>query len=218
MTTPNVPLSVALSASGKTWTATFSGSVIAGLNIHALCGIPSQSAYYGTSGSDTPSTVAAAVATQITALAMQGVNASASGNVLTVTNLNRLIIGIGGSNTMAQEVARILTPYQISVWAATADLRTALSKQIEGSLCVGLQDNFLYAADGSAIRVRKRGSPRFNDNSQRSYSLYISHIQYECIYPVLQQTTGTQVEEIDTTLEMQDAQGNVAQTETFIAP
>lgn len=214
VTQQNYPtINAAVKFEGDSFTITFYGQPAAGFNIHTLIGgaVGQLDAPYQTTSEDTLETIAAAVGDAISALGLSGVTVVAAGESVTASWLSgaylfsRVQVNIGGTATMAQEVARVMTPFQISVWAANADLRDSYSKQIDGALCMGVQNNFLYAADGSAIRVRRRGEPRPNDQSQRSYSLYVSHLIYECTYPKLQTTEGTQVEVVAVNGQLDDA-------------
>lgn len=218
---PEPTLFANVTATDTTATILLYGYPTVGNNLHTLLTFtpsgsfivnPGQAveydAFYQVQGGDTLEDVVAGVAAAIEALGL-AITVNAAGETITIAPLvdsptiRSCQVNIGGNSTMAQEVARVMMPVQVSVWAADGPTRNSMSKQIEGGLCIGIQpqDNFLYASDGSAIRVRKRGSPRWVDQSQSSYSLYEAHVIYECEYPVLQIARGTQVEALPLTVD-----------------
>jgi hypothetical protein len=184
---------------------TFCGPVTAGLNIHTLVGQPPADAYYRTQSTDEAPSVATAVAAAINALSNSLASATVSGNSVLISGVSNVQCNIGGHGTAVKESRRTMTPIQVSVWAADGPNRNILGKIIELS-DIGTSDHpFLIGCDGGAIRTRLRGSPKWRDKSQSSYSLYEWHAVYECEYPTLQVTRTTSIEAIPVTLNTNGA-------------
>jgi hypothetical protein len=206
------PLIASITTINDAFNIIFSGSVIAGLNIHTLiepglggfvqrpAGLDTLDAYYQTTAEDDLFAVAANVGAALSAIA-EGWSVNWVGKVVTVTPnpgsppIRELQVNIGTTSTMAQEARRTMVPVQISVWAANSDDRNSMSGQIENALGLATEP-FLYTPDGSAVWVRLRGGPSWVELSQSSYSLYEAHLIFECEYPTLQTFVGTQVEAI----------------------
>lgn len=197
---PAVPLIATIAGLTTTWTITFSGSVIPGLNVHTFPDNHVADAYFQTASGDGLPAAATKTRDAINALAIGGISATASGNVVTVTGCPTLRCNIGGKATMIQEVRRTMTPVQISVWAAKGPVRNQLGAILEAGLAPSYPSPFITAPDGTQVWVRWRNSPQWNDDVQLSYSLYVWHCVLECEYATTQSTDATTVESVGTTV------------------
>ena len=160
---------------------------------------------YQTQSGETVNTLAAAVASGINTLNYDLVSAYASGATVTVSESPYLYCNIGWTGVMVREVRRMQTPFQITVWAANPDDRTAIANIIDSYVAIDTIP-FLEAADHAAIRIRLT-RPSWNDDSQASYSLYCAHFVYECEYPTLQTIVSTTIESVGNTLDIQTPSG-----------
>lgn len=198
ISSPNVPLVATISGS----TITFSGSIVAGLNIHTFVGPLLSDAFYKTTSNDTLATVATAVEGAINALGIPGVSATASGDTVSTTGAPYLICRVGSSNvSMAIEVNRFTQGVQVSIWAPNPQLRFTVHDPIAYSIGTTLAP-FMSLSDGTPMRVQNTGVVKWNkDKSQSAYSCYEHHSIFQVEYGVLQPIVGAQVKAIQQTIQ-----------------
>jgi hypothetical protein len=183
---------VDLSVNTPSLTATVSGQTItiAGLvpnasnptNISIVYGKPSQYALYAVQPTDTTTTIATALASQIP-------GATNTGAVITApatTVITAARVGVNGIS--AREVRRQEKHFQITVWADTPDHRTAIATAIDMAL-VDLQ--FITLSDTFAARVKYLRSV-MNDGTQVE-RLYRRDLIYSVEYATTETTSSTQV-------------------------
>src|ERR1700677_367525 len=179
-----------------------SGTPAAGLNVHAFCGGPRFDGYYSVLPGDTLDSICAALAAAIeaaaTAAGQPGVTAIYSEASVDVLGTPYCEVNIGGQVTFVAEARRTMLPVQVSIWAAQAKFRDAMSKQIENNIALATSP-FLQAYDNAAVWVRLRGAPRWDETSQHSYSLYEAHFILECEYPTFITSTRAVVEGVGIT-------------------
>lgn len=199
---PNVPLIATVSGG----TVTFSGSVVAGLNIHTFVGNILQDAYYQTVLEDNLASVATHVASAINALAISGVTATPSGNGLSVTGSYSLACNIGASSVaIAREAHLWQRCVQISIWAPDPNTRYAMTDPILSS--IGTIDNsFLTLSNGMTMRIYNSGRQSWNkDKLQLSYSCYQAHYIFDVEYYSIAQTTSSQIESLEQDVSLNGA-------------
>jgi hypothetical protein len=213
VTALNVPLSVVLTPAAGHWTMTFTGSVVASLNIHTLAGSTPADAYYQTVAGDSLNSVATAVAAKINALAGSAA-ATASTNTIVVTGSPLLICNIGGSQTAARLVSRVNQTVQVSIWVpdphatpansssttytTPAPLRFVLADAIMAA--IGTSDaRFLTLSDGTPLDV-DYATEFVDDQPQSDYSVYAYHIAFRVEYDILRYLDSTQIGVVEATI------------------
>jgi hypothetical protein len=189
-------------------TLTFSGSVVAGLNVHTFIGYPVKDAYYETLANDTLASIAVAVAAKINALGISGVSATASGAVVISVGSPVLFCNIGGLGlVMATEVARLRRSIQVTAWCPNPTLRYQVLDAIESQIGTQLQP-FLYLSDGTCMQVEfatsNAGTGTLMDKDSQSYGAFVVNIVYDCEYPVLAYAPGGEIESVDNALTVND--------------
>lgn len=197
---------VATVALGNPSTITFSGSVVAGLNIHAHVGKPNatRDAYYQTIGSDGLNSIATAVAARISAL---GFSATAAGPQVSVPNVTALTCHIGAVGTLTREVARTDEQVQIAVWTPFPHWRAKYSGAIKRAIgAIGDEDSqwLTFGSNGAAAWLRYRGQV-WKDRSQNEYGLYEAHLLYMMEYPEIATLPGYPVGAIQPSLSQAGA-------------
>lgn len=202
---PAVPLSATVVPSGSHWTITFLGSVVAGINIHTLLGIPLVDAFYQTVASDSLTTVAIAVSIAINAL---GYTATPSANTVVVTGSPLLICNIGGSSTTARLVGRTSQTIQISIWvpdphanppAVPAPLRYLIAEAITSS--IGTVENRSLSMSAGPPMDIDYVTEYVDDQAQSEYSTYAYHLAYHVEYDILRYVQSTQIGAVETAIE-----------------
>lgn len=191
------PTTVAFSATFTTAQVAFasvSAPSAAGTTIHVFFRAPGTQVYdahYTTVANDTPSTVATAVATAITALAVSGVSAAAVGNAVNLTGAAFTAVNVGGFASAHKEVARVSRTVQVSIWVSSPWSRYAIQNAISSTL--GAVDNcWLTLPDGGRVLILPKGEV-FDDKSQESTNVYIAHLTFHVEYGVVQIATATQI-------------------------
>lgn len=190
----SVPLMAAVSGNA----ITFSGSVVAGLNVHAFVGAPLSDAYYQTLSGDSLASVATAVKNRIITLSLPGISASVSGDVTTVTGSPYVSCNVGLSTVALQrECVYLQKSVQVSVWCSNPMVRYAVVEPILES--IGTTDNsFLTLSDGMAMRIQNSGRGNwYNDKMQSAYSTYVEHIIFDVEFFVTKSLSGAQVESLE---------------------
>lgn len=186
--------SVTVTASVSGNVLTFAGTPQAGLNIHVFPDAPKPDAVYLTTASDTLASIAVSVAGAISA--QTGYIATPSGASVTVAGCRTLRCNIGGSQQVlaAREVGRIQQDVQVTAWAPDDQIRSLLHDAIISG--VGqLGSMYFTLPDGSDFSMKFHTSS-WSDESQSSYSLYVSHLIYTCEYGINQSVVATQVESV----------------------
>jgi hypothetical protein len=162
---------------------TFAGSVDAGLNVHVVIDNKYDARIQTTSGMSL-ATVATAIVAAINALEAPGITSSASGATATVVGAHTVVCNVAGVGSSIREVARIGRNVRMSVWASDPDTVSAIEGAVLTQLGVDVKPK-LTLPDGSLMWVRYAGD-LWNDDSQSSYSLYVSHHLFWCEYGVMQ--------------------------------
>jgi len=197
---PSTTLTVAVSGN----TATFSGPISGGLNIHTFVGAPLQDAFVQTITSDSYATIAAKVRDAINGLSIPGVSATSSTASFTVSGSASLECNIGNPGQMAVEVNRIQRGIQVSGWFPDPNMRFAVMEPIMES--IGTTDApFLTLSTGAPLRIQNGGRDNWNlDKNQSAYSCYEHHLTFDVEYGVLRLLSATQVESIKQIITVND--------------
>jgi hypothetical protein len=147
--------------------ATFAGTAQAGL----IAGVRANGTgyTYTVQSSDTPATVAAALAA-----ACPG--ATASGATVACPAATDFVARIGAPTACVKEVTRQQQTYQVTVWAPT----TALRDQIGSLLGPALAEDWLVLADGTGGWM-KPGAFSIDDRPQED-NLWIRHVRVSVEY------------------------------------
>lgn len=201
-TKPNVTLQATISGD----TVTFSGTVPSSgsqFNIHTIVGSPLQDAYCQTVAGDSPSTVAARVASAINALGIAGVTANASAGVVTVSGSSNLICNVGGSGTMAREVLRVCRLVTITSWCPDEVLRDNTEDAIISS--IGNAGNRRLALGDGTNAILWYKDNHWDDDHEQDFSMYRSLMFYTVEYSVLQTQQATQIGAFRVTPEINGA-------------
>lgn len=166
---------------------TVGGTVGSPMSPQNLCVVVNGQPYvYGAQVSDTPTSIATALA----ALIVAGVaGTTSSGPVITLpTSAIVQAVRVGGSGTMFEEVARQERLIQIGIWSPTPAFRDALAKAIDPVLKA---TDFLTFADGSSGRLRYKSSP-MTDGLEKE-QIYRRDLMYTVEYATLLVTPATEV-------------------------
>jgi hypothetical protein len=167
-----------LVASVSGTTATFSGSVAAGVLAGLL--VDGASFVYVAQANDTPALVAAALALQVMAVRP----AYAQGASVTVPGALHLIARTAAPYPMTQELKRQRQKFRLTGWCPSPELRDALMPALDQALAA---TPFLALADGSAARLRFVAS-RSSDQDEMAF-LYRRDLIYSAEYPTLAATS-----------------------------
>lgn len=171
---------ITLTANGTA--VTVGGSGAANQNAAVLVdGVPYV---YAVQANDTPTSIAAALATLISA----NRSASSAGAVLTVPNSHSIVARVGTTGTNIRELRRQEKVFQISVWASRFDKRDPVASAVDAALA-GISR--LTFSDGSQGVVRYRSSNQI-DNTQKN-GIYRRDILYAVEYSITQISTDTQI-------------------------
>jgi hypothetical protein len=163
-------------------TVTFSGAAAAGQNIAVLA--DGRPFVYAVQASDTLSSIAAALATLISAVRA----ASSVGPVLTVPGAHALVARIGTQGTSIRELRRVEKSFQITIWANCFDQRDPLAKVLDPALTENYR---IQLSDGMQGILRYRSTVQ--DDSLQKQGLYRRDMIYSVEYAVTQTLTDTQV-------------------------
>ncbi|TCG09357.1 hypothetical protein BZM27_06030 [Paraburkholderia steynii] len=187
-----VPLDIAVTPPTLTLTinantVTVDGTVAAGVNTAILAG--TKAYLYQTVANDTPSTIAAALATLINA---DFPGTSATGPVITLPATATIAAArVGGSGSQVTEVGRVEQVFQITIWTNTPANRKSIASLIVPQL---MNSRFLTLADGSAARMILQGQ-RDDDMPQKEL-LYRRDIMAKIEYAETITNTSTTVVDI----------------------
>lgn len=184
------PPTVNLSCGVDGGVVTFSGSVDAGLNVHTVLDTRAD-AYFATTSGMSLDDCATALAAAVNALDLPGVSATASGAAATISGVGSVVCNIAGVGSSTREVSRIGRDIQISVWASDPDTVSSIESAITQTIGIATAPK-LALPDGSLMWVRYAGE-LWNDESQSSYSLYVSHHLMWCEYGIMQTESAYQI-------------------------
>lgn len=185
--TLNVPApTITATVSGQT--VTFGGAVTAAQNIGITLGDfqPAQKTYvYPASTSDTPTTIAAALAAVLVAA---GIAATSTGPVLTLpaTAIATAMVGVIG--TTWQELKRQERAIGVFLWCPTPALRDLAAPIIDVALA---QNEHLALADGSSARMAYHRTMVSDD--RQTVGFYRRDFIYMVEYPTVVLGTATQI-------------------------
>lgn len=216
------PVSAGFSDTLSTTSITFAAvpnGTIAGTAIHAFFVVPGNAlndAEYTAISTDTPTTVATAIKNAINALAVQGVSASSSGDVVNITGAAFTKVNICGTGQAHKEVAREQRTIQVSIWVNSPWARYQIQDAISSTL--GAIDNcWLALPDGGRVLILPKGET-FDDQSQESTNVYICHMTYSVEYGIVQRATATQIGDVDVTLIKDNSVGQQISEQTILIP
>lgn len=149
---------------------------------------------------DTLATLATKLATAINTVFVSLVTATASGDVVTITNIGtagfNLSSNTGNADTVKKAVLCAYRSYQLVIYCGDQDVREAIQEQIEDFLGTA-EDGYGFNLDsGEAIRLKLNGSKAGDSDTQKDvyrddYLFTIKHVvddvteSYAVLAPVL---------------------------------
>ncbi len=155
-----------------TVTVTLGGTIVTNDAVSVVLGKGQEieTATASAGATDTPTTMATKLASAVNTDLASWVSASASGSVVTLTNITasvlRVASNVGNVGSRYTEVGRVVRDAQIDVWAGSDAQRVAVARLVEGEL-VSLDSHFgaqgLSGSDETWVRIR-RMSDRFIDD------------------------------------------------------
>jgi len=200
---------------GATFQST--GQLTTGTTFHLFFAVSGlvYDANYVAIASDTPDTVATALALSVTNLGVEGVTCTSSENSISISGASILQINIGGVGQAHKEVNRVARTVQVSIWVSSPWARYQIHDAITSTL--GAVDNpWLTLSDGGRVLIRPRGE-KFVDESQLSYNLYEAHLSYYVEYGEIQRAVATQIGDIPLEVTLQNQNGNQLTNTKLIA-
>ena len=192
-------IDVPLSASVAGNTATFAGSVIAGLNIALFVGAPLQPVVYQTVNGDTLSSLPATLVGWVNALNIPLVTASYSANSVSVTGPNLQCV-VGGTITVQREVQRRDQAIMVTIYTPDGFTRGAIVTAIEQVL--GTTDpagQWIPIGDGTMAWTRTAAGPRWTDEKIEDGMLKRADLFYNVEFGILSAETLSQIVAFETT-------------------
>lgn len=166
---PSPPITLIMTVSGQT--VSISGTPRCPLNAAVL--VNGKAFIYPLQATDTPTTIATALAALINAVTP----ASNTGPVITVPGATKLEERIGRVGSVIQEVKRQKKQFRITIWCNDPIVRDSFAKIIDPPLA---SMTFISLPDGSGGRIRyERTAP--DDSSQKSL-LYRRDLVYSVEY------------------------------------
>jgi hypothetical protein len=172
---PKPTIKLTLTVVGKT--ITVGGMPSCPLNAAVL--VNGNAFIYPLQATDTPTTIATALAALISAITP----ATNAGAVITIPAAIKLTARIGNVGSVIQEVKRQKKSFRITVWCNSPQVRDAIARVIDPQLA---KMNFISLPDGSAGRMRyEKTAP--DDMTQKAF-LY----RRDLVYSVEYATTITQ--------------------------
>lgn len=155
---------------------------------------------YAVLPTDTRESIAAALASQITA---EFLPAAAVGNVITVTGTLAMRAIVGTTGSQLSVIRQQRTQLQITLWCNTPVIRDAIGKLVEPNLA---DRTFLIMPDQSAARFRY-SMTILNDNSEKE-GLYRRDMIYNVEYATTKQDTAYTVTSVQTAVTGSDGLGD----------
>ena len=184
------PATITATVSGNT--VTIGGAMPSPFSAHNVFVLMGGQAFgYAVQASDTLSTIAATLASQINAVYA---GTSSAGPVLTVGKGPLPIARVGTVGQSVLEIGRFEQQFQICIAASTPAARTALSAAV---MPVLMATSWLTMPDGTAARLRVK-SPVDVDSSQK-VAVYRRDIRVAVEYAVTQTQSTATVEAVPTT-------------------
>ena len=197
---PSPPITLTMTASGST--VTVAGTPRCPLNAAVL--VNSKAFIYPLQATDTPTSIATALAALISAVTP----ASSSGPVITVAGATKLETRIGSVGTVIQEVKRQKKSFRITLWCNSPLVRDAVARIIDPGLS-GM--TFINLPDGTAGRIRYERT--HTDDVPQKTLLYRRDLVYSVEYgTTIAQTAAAVVSEIINISGGQDGNGPVIKT------
>lgn len=163
---------ITMTAAASGTRVTFGGTACCPLN--AAVTVNGKAFVYPLQATDTPTSVATAMATLISA----AFAASSSGPVVTIPGATKLEARLGTVANIVQEVKRQKKSFRLTVWCNAPLVRDAVSSALDSALAA-LTD--IAMTDGSTGRIRYLRT-RTTDTSQKSM-LYRRDLEYTVEYP-----------------------------------
>jgi hypothetical protein len=171
----------------------FGGTPSSPVNVYVL--VNGAGYHYSVQSSDTLTTIATAVATQIP-------GATSSGAVVAVDSANTLVARVGGIGTAMRELRRQESDFQIVFWCPTPALRDQLISPVD----VALSENTdIVFSDGSHGILRY--SRTMVIDSQQKYQLYRRDLVYSVDYATTQTIDAPQI--VAPGININDSSGNL---------
>ncbi|BCI68091.1 hypothetical protein AAJCM20276_27150 [Acetobacter aceti] len=197
-----IPATVSIETSGNSATVVFpaigQASGIVGLHItpDEKGAIPARSVVgHVVTATDTPASVAAALATLIP-------GASSSGATVTIPHAASLHGAVGSYSDIARVTRRQQQLFNVSIWIGTWSARDDLGFAIDAGMS---GDPFFPAPDGSMILVESAGS--YDIDTMMQQGVWRRDLKFRCTFDTLQTDTAAQV--LFTILNV-DAPGDVS--------
>jgi hypothetical protein len=205
------PVSLTVTVAGNT--ATFAGSVAAGINVALFVDAPLRVATYQTISGDTMASTMTALAAKVAALALPGITATAGASSITVTG-PYLFCNIGGTGTMLRENGRIDQRIQVTIWTADETQRSNITGVIQSS--IGTTDpegRWIQVGDGTTTWTRADGGIVWKDETIAGAMLKRADMQFQIEFGVVTEETISQVVAFGVTMveQIQD------ESATFVA-
>ena len=180
---------VGLAAIASGNTLTFAGTVSTPLNIAVTAN--NQTHVYAVQASDTPTTIATAVA--------QLVGLSSSGPVVTASSPISAVIG--GAGTMIRELRRQKRGFIVTLWCPDPGTRDSIAGPLDDALAA---IDYLNLPDGTVARILYEKTT-VSDRSERD-NLYRRDLFYSAEYATTQSQIAYQI--VDVILNFADYAGN----------
>jgi len=158
---------------------TLSGSITTPQNVYFL--IDSVGYHYSVQSSDTLTTIATAMASQIP-------GASNAGPVISIPNAKSISARTGGIGSAARELRRQAKDFQVTIWAPTPALRDTIGGALDSALS---ENSALSFSDGApAFMVYSR---TLNTDASENYLVYRRDLVYTVNYATTQTISAPQV-------------------------
>lgn len=184
------PATLTLTVTGQQ--VTVGGTVSAPQNVGLI--VNGQAYLYAVQSTDTLSTIAAALAAQVS-------GATASGAAITLPNTARLTAArAGGGGTLTAMTKQQQRTVQITVWADSPAHRAATASAIDSTLSA---TDFLTLSDNTAGRLTYVGS-HIDDKPQKA-SLFRRDLMYAVDFSTTRSVAGTDVLTILENIGISDA-------------
>lgn len=160
-------------------TVTLSGAASVPTNVYFL--VDGVGYHYPVQASDTLTTVATAMATQIP-------GASSTGSVVTLHEAHSVIARTGGVGTAVRELRRQAKDFQITVWAPTPALRVLVASAVDGMLS---ESSIISLGDGAPSQLLY--SRQFDSDASENYLIYRRDLIYTVNFATTQSIAAPQV-------------------------
>jgi len=174
-----------VTASFASGVITFEGSIgTQQYNVHTVVNGDGD-AFVQTTPNQSLADLATAVADAINGLGLDGVSAVAEGNTVVPTGASLLECNIGGPGaTVGYEVGRYQRQIVATIWTNDPYGRSFLSGALVDRIGT-VFSQFLPFADGSMFYIENSTGEAYDDDSQSSYSAFISRISFLVEYGLI---------------------------------